>query len=245
MTNDVLIDARDVTVRFDARAAVSGASLQVRRGELVGVVGASAAGKSVLLKALCGLEAADAGTIMVGGVDVRGCSRSELAALRRRIGFCFQNLALFDRIDVTANVAFALERRGVSVEEARTRAQAQLKAVGLEAACDKQPHELSGGMKRRLALARAMVANPEIALFDDPFVGLDPVACARIARLIAHAHARNGGVTLVAAGDPAPLFAVADRLVLVENGRLVIDQPARDFEQSSHDAVVRYLGRAA
>lgn len=245
MSGETLIDARDVTVRFDDRAAVMGASLSVRRGELVGVVGASAAGKSVLLKALCGLEIAETGTIVVGGVDVRGCRRSELAALRRRIGFCFQNLALFDRIDVTSNVSFALERRGVPVEEARARAKAQLKAVGLEAACDKQPHELSGGMKRRLALARAMVAEPEIALFDDPFVGLDPVACARIARLIAQAHHRNGGMTIVAAGDPAPLFAVADRLVLVESGRVVVDLPAQAFEQSSDEAVVRYLGRAA
>src|SRR5690606_32404818 len=113
--------------------------------------------------------------------------------------------------------------RGVALPEARGRAQAQLKAVGLEAALDKLPHELSGGMKRRLALARAMVAAPEIALFDDPFVGLDPVACSRIARLIAQAHERDGGVTLVAAGDPAPLFAVADRLVLIENGRVVVD----------------------
>lgn len=243
--SDALVDADDVHVRFDSRTALSDVSLQVRRGELIGVVGPAASGKSVFLKALCGLVTASAGRIVVGGVDVRFSSRAELAALRKRIGFCFQNLALFDRIDVTANVAFALERRGVARDEARDRARAQLKAVGLEAACDKQPHELSGGMKRRLALARAMVTDPEIALFDDPFVGLDPVACARIARLIARSHERVGGATLVAAGDPMPLFAVADRLVLLDEGRVVANLTAREFESSRADEVVRYLGSAA
>lgn len=245
MSVELLVDARDVTVTFDAKEALSKASISVKRGELVGVVGASASGKSVLLKALCALVPAVSGDIVVGGVDVRTSSRKQLAALRSRIGFSFQNLALFDRIDVTANVSFVLERRGVPRNEARERARLQLKAVGLEAACDKQPHELSGGMKRRLALARAMASEPEIGLFDDPFVGLDPVACARIARLIARSHERIGGATIVAAGDPVPLFAVADRLVLLEDGRAVANLTAAEFESSSLASVASYLGRAA
>lgn len=245
MSAGPLVDARNVTVTFGERQALSNASIHVERAEFVGVVGASASGKSVLLKALCALVPVTSGDIFVGGVDVRSCGRKQLAALRSRIGFSFQNLALFDRIDVTANVSFALERRGVPKEEARARAQAQLKAVGLEAACDKQPHELSGGMKRRLALARAMASEPEIGLFDDPFVGLDPVACARIARLIARSHERTGGATIVAAGDPVPLFAVADRLVLLEAGKVVANLTAAEFESSRMASVVSYLGRAA
>lgn len=241
-----MIDARDVVVRFGSREALSGVSLHVARGELVGVVGPAAGGKSVLLKVLCGLVAPDAGQVSVGGVDVRACSRNELATLRGRIGFCFQNLALFDRLDVTTNVAFALQRRGVPEAEARARAEAQLRAVGLAAALHKFPHELSGGMKRRLALARAMVSRPAIGLFDDPFVGLDPVACARIARLIAKTHAEHGEATIVAAGDPAPLLAVARRLVLIVDGRVLADLPVEQFTPAAHPAVARYLeGRAA
>lgn len=245
MSAELLVEARGVTVKFEETEALSNASLSVARGELVGLVGASASGKSVFLKTICALVPVVSGDIVVGGVNVRSCSRAELAALRSRIGFSFQNLALFDRIDATANVAFALERRGVPKEEARVRAQAQLKAVGLEAACDKHPHELSGGMKRRLALARAMAAEPEIRFFDDPFVGLDPVACARIARLIAQSHALQGGATVVAAGDPVPLFAVADRIVFLEAGKVVASLGAKEFVSSQLPAVLNYLGRAA
>lgn len=237
-----MIDARGVGLRFGARAALDDVSLRVEAGELVGLVGVAAAGKSVLLKSLCGLNRPDRGEISVDGVDVRRASGAALAELRGRLGFCFQNLALFDQLDVAANVAFPLVRRGVPEEEARARAVEQLRQVGLAAAIAKRPHELSGGMKRRLALARAMVARPRVALYDDPFVGLDPVACARIARLILAAHQESGGATVVAAGDPSPLFAIAHRLVLMESGRVVADLPAGEFRREASAHVARYLG---
>lgn len=237
-----MIETRGITVRFGDVEAISCIDFSVRRGELVGVVGGAAAGKTVLLKALCLLVPVTEGRVLLEGQDLTAGPADRIARERSRIGFCFQNLALFDQVDVAENVAFPLVRRGVSHAEARVRAEAQLKAVGLGAATTKYPHELSGGMKRRLALARAMVARPEIAIFDDPFVGLDPVACARIARLVAAAHAEAGGVTVVAAGDPAPLFDVVDRLVLMEGGRIVADLPPSRFTPQAGPAVARYLG---
>lgn len=239
-----MIAAESLTVRFGARTALDGVSLTAARGEIVGVVGSAAAGKSVLLKSLCHLVAPSEGRVVFDGLELGRLSAARLGEVRQRIGFAFQNLALFDRSTATENVSFVLERRGVPTEEARARAEAQLKAVGLALATERYPHEMSGGMRRRLALARAMVSRPELALYDDPFVGLDPVACARIARLVAAAHAESGGTTLVAAGDPAPLFDVAHRLVLLVEGRLVADLPAAAFADATVPAIRAYLGRA-
>ncbi len=239
-----MIDAVDVTVRYGPRTALANAALTVPRGEVVGLVGVAGSGKSTLLKALCLLERPVSGRILLDGRDLVTMRRPELAEIRGRFGFCFQNLALFDRLDATGNVAFALVRRGVPRPEAEERARAQLRAVGLEAATRKYPHEMSGGMRRRLALARAMVARPDVGLFDDPFTGLDPVACARIAALIEGAHRLAGGVTIVAAGDPSPLVGICHRLVLMEAGRIVADLSPSAFLSSDEPAVRRYLGAA-
>jgi phospholipid/cholesterol/gamma-HCH transport system ATP-binding protein len=237
-----MIEVRDLTVVLGGRTALNGVSLSARPGELVGIVGPAASGKTVLLKTICLLHRPTRGSVLLDGSDLAVLPRRGLADVRARLGFSFQNLALFDSLDAVGNVQFGLLRRGVPPDEARARATAQLKAVGLEGAETKRPHELSGGMKRRLALARAMVSQPAVALFDDPFVGLDPVACARIARLIAGAHAETGGITLVAAGDPAPLMAVADRLILLLEGRVAVELPAARFAQSAEPAVLQYLG---
>lgn len=240
-----MIEARDVSVVLGDRTALANISLRVERGELIGIVGAAGSGKSVLLKTLCLLHAPTSGSVVLDGDELTKLGRRQLAAARARLGFSFQNLALFDSLNAATNVSFGLVRRGVPRDEANARALAQLKAVGLEGAENKLPHELSGGMKRRLALARAMVSRPEVGLFDDPFVGLDPVACARIARLIAKSHRETGGATIVAAGDPSPLFEVASRLILLEEGHVAADLTASEFRTSGHPAVARYLGAAA
>jgi ABC-type transporter Mla maintaining outer membrane lipid asymmetry ATPase subunit MlaF len=237
-----VIAAEALGVRLGARASLEDVSLRAAPGEIVGVVGAASSGKSVLLKSLCLLVRPTTGRVLFDGVDLGSLSRDALAAQRSRIGFAFQNLALFDRLTATENVSFTLERRGLPRDEAQARARTQLQAVGLAHATEKLPHEMSGGMKRRLALARAMVARPALALYDDPFVGLDPVACARIASLIAAAHRESGGATVVAAGDPTPLFGVAHRLVLLERGRVAAALSSSDFAVSALPAVRRYLG---
>ncbi len=239
-----MIDVRDVSLRFGARVALAGVTLSVSRGEVVGLVGAAGSGKSSLLKVMCLLARPSSGHVAFEGRGLEAMGRDELSKVQARFGFCFQNLALFDRMDATANVAYSLVRRGVPRAEADERARAQLRAVGLGHALAKHPHEMSGGMRRRLALARAMVARPDAGLYDDPFTGLDPVACARIARLIREAHDGAGGVTVVAAGDPSPLFEICDRMVLVEAGRVAAVTAQGEFQRSGDEAVRRYLGAA-
>jgi ABC-type transporter Mla maintaining outer membrane lipid asymmetry ATPase subunit MlaF len=240
-----LLSLSRLTVRFGLDIALDDVTLAFGPGELVGLVGGAGAGKSVLLKTACGLVAPAAGTVSLLGIDLAQAPRERLAWVRRDVGFCFQNLALFESLDAAANVAYGLVRQGVEEGEARRRAIARLKAVGLEAAVDKRPGQLSGGMRRRLALARAMVAGPKVGLYDDPFTGLDPVACARIAALIRRAHDEVGGLTIVAASDPAPLLAVCDRFVLLDAGGCAFDGPVEAFARADAAVVRRYLGREA
>lgn len=235
------IEAQHLTVRFGQHVAVDDVSLRLAPGELVGIVGPATAGKTTLFKSLCLLVRPTSGRVLLEGEDLCALSSEALGRVRARFGFAFQNLGLFDRQTAAANVSFALLRRGVPHEEATARAAEALRSVGLAGADLKLPHELSGGMRRRLALARAMVARPDVALYDDPFVGLDPVACARIAQLIVKSHRAIGGATLVAAGDPSPLFDVADRLVLMVAGRVVVDLPSNEFTPGAHPEIARYL----
>jgi phospholipid/cholesterol/gamma-HCH transport system ATP-binding protein len=240
-----LLELRQLGVRFGPAVALDGVTLVMGTGELVGLVGGAGAGKSVLLKTACGLHRPTSGAVSLLGVDLSSVSPEQLAEVRREVGFCFQNLALFESLDAADNVAFGLVRQGVEVSEARRRAIERLRTVGLAEAVDKRPGQLSGGMRRRLALARAMVARPKVGLYDDPFTGLDPVACARIAALIRDAHDDARGLTLVAASDPAPLMAICDRFILLERGRVAFDGPTATFASARDPAVRRYLGREA
>ena len=204
------------------RPALEAASLRLQAGEVTALVGGHGAGKTVLLKIACGLLRPDAGEVFFDNQDLSKLTEASLRPLRLRFGVAFQNLALFDRLTLLDNVAHPLLRRGHAREAAQERARAQLAAVGLAGSEHKLPHELSGGMRRRAALARALVADPEVCLFDDPFTGLDPVASARIARLISQAARRTPPpAVLVAAADPAPLEGIAQRLIHLDAGRVI------------------------
>jgi phospholipid/cholesterol/gamma-HCH transport system ATP-binding protein len=204
------------------------------------VIGRSGTGKSVLLKHVMGLMRPDAGTITVGNQDLSKLKDRELRRVRFRFGMVFQNAALFDSMNVFDNVAFPLrEHAKIKEAEVRVRVEAMLASVGLADAGRKQVNELSGGMRKRVGVARAMVRNPEFLLYDEPTTGLDPIMTAQIDALIRDTQDANPGLTsLVISHDMAATFRIADKIAMLYQGEVILDGTAADFRETD-DARVR------
>jgi phospholipid/cholesterol/gamma-HCH transport system ATP-binding protein len=223
VTAPVAIRCEDLGKRFDDAWVLRGVDLEVRRGEVLGVIGPGGHGKSVLLKCLAGLLTPDAGRVLVDGEDLARLGPLGLARVREQYGYVFQNYALFDFMSVRDNVAFPLRQQAhLPDAEIDARVAARLAEVGLAHALDLLPRELSGGMKKRVGLARATVGDPAIALYDDPSAGLDPVTSSKIFQLIARMHARRpDAATVVVSHDVDRMRAICDRYVMLERGRVV------------------------
>jgi len=221
---------------------LAGIDLHVPRGVAWGLVGPGASGKSVLLKLLCGLLAADSGQIQIGGQELCGATEPERMRVRRRVGMLFQNNALFDFMSVLDNVAFPLVRVGVPREEALGRAADRLRRVGLAGSERKMPTELSGGMKKRVGIARASVANPELVIYDEPTAGLDPVTTSKIYDLLQADRESTGATVVAVSSDVEGLRRFVDRLGMLYHGQLRYDGPSGEIEESS-DPVVRQFVR--
>lgn len=222
-----------VTKTFAGRTVLDDLSFDVPRGRAFCLLGRSGTGKSVTLKHIVGLVKPDRGRVLVEGQDVPQLPRRELNLLRRRIGFLFQNAALFDSISVGENVAFPLRRHtNLSDREIRARARERLAEVGLDGEYEKMPAALSGGMRKRAGLARAMALDPAVLLVDEPSAGLDPITSAEIDRLLIERKAQ-GGVTIVVVTHNIPSArAIGDELALLEGGRLVARGSAGELEAS-------------
>lgn len=204
------------------------------------VIGEAQSGKTTLLKALCGLHPAAEGSVVVDGDRLTGASAKETTAIRSRFGFVFQNDALFDSLDALGNVALPLDRRGVPRDEAERRAREALDAVGLGDQARTMPERLSGGMKKRLGLARAIVARPKYLLADDLLAGLDPATSERMLDLVFGLWQDRGGLILAAA-DPEPLWSRADDVLVLEHGRPLVRGPASEVRR--HPRVVELFGQ--
>jgi phospholipid/cholesterol/gamma-HCH transport system ATP-binding protein len=231
VTPPARIRCEHVSVRYNGRLVLDAIDLEVHPNEVLGVVGPGGAGKSVLLKTFPALVRPDLGRVLVDGVDLATLNRERLAAVREGFGYLFQNYALFDFMTVVDNVAFPL-RQGAHCDDATAiaRATERLNDVGLLRAVRQFPRELSGGMKKRVALARATVANPEIALYDDPTAGLDPVTSSRIFQLIRTMHDRNPGcASVIVSHDIDRMRPICDRFIAIVDGRLVFDGADRDL----------------
>lgn len=225
-----VIAMRGVRKRFGARQLLDGVDLSVGAGETFGLIGPAAAGKSVLAKMLCGLVAPDDGSVAVES---------------KPIGMLFQNNALFDFMTVGDNVAFPLVRQGaLPPDEIRARVAARLRAVGLAGAEEKFPNELSGGMKKRAALARAVIARPPVCIFDEPTAGLDPVTTSKIYDLLRAERDATGATVVVISSDVEALRQFAARVGMLHAGRLRYDGPSAAIADSD-DAVVRQFVRGS
>lgn len=179
-----IIEVRNLVKAYGDNTVLDGVSFRVLHGETKIIIGASGSGKSTILKLILGLESPDEGHIFIDGQEITGLSESQLMPIRQKMGMVFQESGLFDSLDVRENVAYRLYEEGVDDDEIEQRVRQTLRFVGLEDAIDKFPSELSGGMKRRVSVARALISNPPIMLYDEPTAGLDPVTSKKINELI-------------------------------------------------------------
>ena len=237
----VAIRLDHVSKAFNGRAVLDDVSLDVAAGTAFCLLGRSGTGKSVLLRHIIGLVAPDSGHVLVEGHDVTRLSSEALASVRKRMGFLFQNAALFDSLSVRENVAFPLRRHtDLSETDIEARVRARLTSVGLERDIDKMPSELSGGMRKRVGLARAMALDPGILLVDEPGAGLDPITTREINELLLDQ--KRAGTTLVMVTHNIPSARrVADEMALLHEGHVVVQGTAADLDASDHPIVRAFM----
>jgi len=236
------VELRHVTKSFGDRRVLDDVSVTVARGRSVCILGRSGTGKSVTLKHIVGLIAPDTGQVFVEGEDISALSVRDLSRIRQRIGFLFQNAALFDSIRVGENVAFPL-RRHTRLRDAEIRAKALdlLGQVGLGDEYDKMPADLSGGMRKRAGLARALALGPAILLADEPSAGLDPVTAAEIDALLVDLKRRSQTTLVVVTHNIPSAKAIGDEFVFLHEGRVLERGTAADLERSASPLVQRFM----
>ncbi|HEY8053974.1 MAG: ABC transporter ATP-binding protein [Steroidobacterales bacterium] len=243
---EVVIDVRDAYYAVGGRPIFSGLNLTVRRGRITAVMGPSGTGKTTLLRLITAQITADRGQLMAFGRDLATLSTAEVYGVRRRLGMLFQNGALLTDLDVFENVAFPV-REHTDLPEALVRrlVLTKLQAVGLRGAAYLMPGELSGGMARRVALARAIVMDPEVLIYDEPFVGLDPISMGVIQRLIKHMNTALGITSIVVSHDVQELATIADDSYLLAAGRIAASGTPAELRASDSAAVRQFMTGAA
>ena len=233
-----------VRKRFGAKVVFSDLNLDVRRGETLTIMGASGSGKSVTLKMLIGLLTPDSGEIHVDGQDVAKMEENELVAVRRRVAYLFQGAALFDSLSVGENVAYGLREQfwnRMSNDEISARVAQSLGLVGLPGIEAMRPSDLSGGMKKRVGLARTLALQPEVILYDEPTTGLDPINTARINHLIRGIQRALKLTSVVVTHDMGTAFTVSDRLAMIHRGRILLEGSKEEFRASRNQAVRDFI----
>jgi phospholipid/cholesterol/gamma-HCH transport system ATP-binding protein len=240
-----VIEVADLWKSFGDNHVLKGISLTVREGTTYVVLGGSGSGKTVLMKHVIGLLKPDRGAVRVNGIEISRLHGKELTEARELFGMVFQGAALFDSMTVFDNVAFPLrEKRGARVapSEVRQRVIEKLKVVDLgEEVLDRWPAELSGGMRKRVALARALVSDPRVVLYDEPTTGLDPITTEYVDDMIVHAKERLGITSMVISHDIASSFKVADRLAVLYDGRIAAEGTPAEVRESKDPYVQRFL----
>ena len=241
-----MIELQGVRKRFGEQIVLDGVDFEVREGETVALLGASGTGKSVLLKHINGLIRPDAGRILVDGLEVAHLTRQKLAELRTRIGYVFQNGALFDSSNVFENIRLGLsdESKYEDLDYARARVTECLRLVNLvPEVAEKFPAQLSGGMRKRVGIARAIAGAPKYLLYDEPTSGLDPVNADVIDELVMRLDRELGVTSVMVTHDVRGAFRVADRLALLADGRIVLQGTPEEFRKSESAVVMAFLER--
>jgi len=239
-----MIRAQDLRVRYGEREILHGVTMDVERGETVVILGGSGSGKSTLLRALVGLERPSSGEVWIRGVNLSQASRRQIDELRKKIGLSFQGGALIGSMTIGENVALPIREHTDLVESTiQVMVRIKLEQVGLIKFEHFMPSELSGGMKKRAALARAMALDPEILFFDEPSAGLDPIVAAGIDHLILDLKKALGVTIVVVTHELSSAFLIADRIVVLDRGSIVADAPADELKRSTHPRIRQFLDR--
>jgi phospholipid/cholesterol/gamma-HCH transport system ATP-binding protein len=245
---EVLIRFKGVRKAFGPKVIFSRFDLDIRRGETITIMGASGSGKSVCLKTLIGLIPVDAGSISFEGAEVTTMDEEQLRALRRRIAYLFQGAALFDSLSVGENVSYGLREQfwnTMSAAEIAGRVEQSLHLVGLPGIESMRPSDLSGGMKKRVGLARTLALQPEVLLYDEPTTGLDPINTARINHLISGIKRALKITSVVVTHDMGTAFSVSDRLAMIGKGRVLLVAPKEEFKTTQDPYIRDFIdGRA-
>lgn len=243
---DNIVEIRDVHYAVGNRAIFSGLNLSIPRGRITAVMGPSGTGKTTLLRLITGQIKPDRGQILFDGQDVSNLKRSELYELRMRMGMLFQNGALLTDLDVFENVAFPL-REHTKLPDSLIRhiVLTKLQAVGLRGAAELTPPELSGGMARRVALARAMATDPELLIYDEPFAGLDPISMGMIVRLVRQMNNALGITSIVVSHDVEELAILADTSYLLAGGKVVAAGSFAELKKSDSEIVNQFMNGLA
>jgi len=228
--------------RFGSTIVLSGVNMRVERSEVAVIIGGSGAGKTTLLRVLIGLERATAGRVVVAGVDLAALSERELNRARRKFGMVFQYSALLDSMNVFDNVAFPLrEHTKLSVREIKDKVLDKLKVLGLDGTSQRFPSQLSGGMRKRVGLARALMLEPEVLMYDEPTSGLDPITSRTVDELILETRERFGVTSIVISHDMAGALQIADRIFVLDQGRVAASGTPRELTSGDNQIVAEYI----
>ena len=238
-----VIAVENLRKTFGSQRVLNGIGLSVRRGETLAVLGRSGTGKSVLLRLIIGLEQPDSGSIRIHGQEIAGLNLDGMGEIRKKMGFLFQNAALYDSLTVQENVAFPLEhhRREMPRSERDGRVKQLLAEVGMEGGLEKMPSDISGGMQKRVGLARALALEPEILLLDEPTAGLDPISSGEIDDLILKLQRERKMASIVVTHDLHSARTIANRLAILDQGDVVIEGKFDDLQQSEIEFVKEFL----
>jgi phospholipid/cholesterol/gamma-HCH transport system ATP-binding protein len=233
----------DLHKSFGNQKVLNGISLSVSRGETLAVLGRSGTGKSVLLRIIIGLQKPDSGAVCIHGQDIEGLDLDHLSAIRMKMGFSFQHSALYDSLTVEQNVMFPLQHHCKEMSKAmqRDRASQLLAEVGMEGHLEKMPSDISGGMQKRVGLARALALQPDILLLDEPTAGLDPISSAEIDDLILKLQTEHQMASIVVTHDLHSAKTIAGRLALIDKGSVVIEGSFAELQQSDIEFVMQFL----
>lgn len=238
-----MIKLVNIKMEYDKKVVLDNINLTVTSGETVAIIGPSGSGKSTLLRLMVGLTKPSAGEIWIENEEISQYKENDLNKVRLKMGMVFQYSALFDFLSVGENVAFGLRQHTkLSNKEIQAIVKEKLRVVGLVGKEDFMPNQLSGGMKKRVSLARAIAINPQIILYDEPTAGLDPIMSAKIDKTIMNTQKIIGGVSVVVTHNMASAFAIADRIIMIYEGKIIAEGSTAAIKESDNDIVQKFIG---